>query len=411
MTPPALDGIRVLDLSQGAAGPICTQVLGDLGADVIKVEPPDGEWGRTLGPPFVRGVAAAFLGMNRNKRSITVDLKRPGAAEVIHRLARGCDVFVESFRPGVTERLGVDYESLAAPHPALIYCSITAFGAAGPWRDKPGVDGVVQAASGLMSVTGTADGPPVKVGVPAADMVGGHLAAQGILAALVARGRDGRGQRVEISLLDALIAFQAVPLSMYFASGESPQRTGSAAPYAAPNEALPTKDGHIMVAAYTPARWQSLCTVLGRPDLLSDPRFADGAQRVRNRAALGEELAVTFRTATTAEWVERLEAADILCGPLLSYPDLAAHPQVRSSGMITTVSHPVQGRNRVPGIPHRLAATPASVRRPPPLAGEHTEEVLGEAGFSAQEIAALRAGGVIGPAVESTAAAVPPAAR
>lgn len=410
MTPPALDGIRVLDLSQGAAGPICTQVLGDLGADVIKVEPPDGEWGRTLGPPFVQGVAAAFLGMNRNKRSLTVDLKRPGAAEVIRRLAQGCDVFVESFRPGVTERLGVSYEALAADHPALIYCSITAFGAAGPWRDRPGVDGVVQAASGLMSVTGAADGPPVKVGVPAADMVGGHLAAQGILAALVARSRGAQGQRVEISLLDALIAFQAVPLAMYFASGKPPERTGSAAPYAAPNEALPTKDGYIMVAAYTPARWQSLCAVIGRPDWLADPRFADGAQRVHHRAALAEELAAVFRQATTAEWLARLEAADILCGPLLSYPELAAHPQVRASGMIATVSHPVQGTHRVPGIPHRLAATPASVRRPPPLPGEHTEEVLSEAGFSAPEIAALRRGEVIGAAVGSETAA-PPAAR
>lgn len=403
MTAGALEGLRVLDLSQGAAGPICTQVLGDLGADVVKVEPPEGEWGRALGPPFVGGTAAAFLGMNRNKRSIAVDLKQPGGVEVISRLADRSDIFVESFRPGVTERLGVAYDALAPRHPALIYCSITAFGESGPWRDRPGVDGIVQAASGLMSVTGAADGPPVKVGVPAADMVGGHLAAQAILAALVARGRDGRGQRVEISLLDALIAFQAVPLSMYFASGEPPRRSGSAAPYAAPNEALPTADGHVMVAAYTPQRWQRLCEVIGRPDLLSDARFADGAQRVRNRAALAEELAAAFRRATTAEWLARLEAADILCGPLLSYPDVAAHPQVSGRGMIATISHPVQGTHRVPGIPYRFAATPASVRRPPPLPGEHTEEVLAEAGFSAQEIAALRTSQAIGAAGGSTA--------
>jgi len=396
MSAGALEGLRVLDLSAGAAGPICTMVLGDLGADVIKVEPPDGEWGRTLGPPFVGQVAAAFLGMNRNKRSIIVDLKRPRAREVIYRLATGSDVVVESFRPGVAARLGVDYDRLSAINPALVYCAITAFGNYGPWRDKPGVDGIVQATSGLMSVTGTADGPPVKVGVPAADMVGGHLAAQSILAALLARGKTGRGQRVEISLLDALIAFQAVPLSMYLASGDPPARAGSAAPYAAPNEAFPTQDGYIMLAAYAPERWQRLCQLIGRPDLLTDPRFADNAARVRHRAELAAILGGIFIQATTAQWLERLEAADILCAPLLTYPDLVAHPQVESSGMIVAVSHPAQGRIRMPGIPQRLAATPASVRLPPPLAGEHTEEVLRGAGFSAAEIGALAEEGAIG---------------
>lgn len=403
MTMGALDGIRVLDLSAGAAGPICTMVLGDLGADVIKVEPPEGEWGRTLGPPFVRGVAAAFLGMNRNKRSIVVDLKRPGAAEVIRQLASWSDVFVESFRPGVTARLGVDYAALSATNPRLVYCAITAFGDRGPWRDKPGVDGIVQAASGLMSVTGTADGPPVKVGVPAADMVGGHLAVEAILAALVARERTGGGQRVEIALLDALIAFQAVPLSMYFASGDPPARLGSAAPYAAPNEAFPTQDGYIMVAAYTPQRWKSLCDVLGRPDLAVDPRFADNAQRVRNRADLARILSEVFRQRTTAEWVRVLEEADILCGPLITYPELGTHPQVAANEMIVSLAHPELGTNRVPGIPQRLAHTPASVRLPAPLVGEHTDDVLREAGFSPDEIAHLRADAVIGTAASTAA--------
>jgi len=392
----ALEGVRVLDLSQGAAGPICTQVLGDLGADVVKVEPPGGEWGRTLGPPFVAGVAAAFLGMNRNKRSIVVDLKRPGAAEVIHRLAVGADVFVESFRPGVTARLGVDYDMLAADNPGLVYCAITAFGSRGPWRDKPGVDGIMQAMSGLMSVTGTEDGPPVKVGVPAADMVGGHMAVEAILGALLARQRSGRGQRVEVALLDALLAFQAVPLSMFLASGEVPLRLGSAAPYAAPNEAFPTRDGYIMVAAYTPERWGRLCAVLGRPDLERDPRFASGAERVRHRAALAQELAAVFQERTTAEWLERLEAADILCGPLLAYPDLVTHPQVQANEMIVSFDHTQMGGGRVPGIPHKLQHTPGTLRLPPPLPGEHTETVLREAGFSPEEIDRLAAAGVIG---------------
>ena len=395
MTAGALQGIRVLDLSQGAAGPICTMVLGDLGADVVKVEPPGGEWGRTLGPPFVDGIAAAFLGMNRNKRSIVVDLKRPGAAEVVCRLAAGADVFVESFRPGVTARLGIDHDTLSARAPRLVYCAITAFGNRGPWRDKPGVDGIVQAASGLMSVTGSADGPPTKVGVPAADMVGGHLAAEAILAALLARARTGRGQRVEVSLLDALLAFQAVPLSMYLASGEPPERLGSAAPYAAPNEAFPTRDGYIMVAAYSPERWRRLCQVLARPELAGDPRFASNADRVRHRAELHEILAGIFRQRPTAEWLELLEAVDILCGPLLSYPELVRHPQVVASEMILEFSHPALGSARVPGIPHRLQQTPGTLRLPPPLPGEHTAEVLRAAGFSPGEIDRLAAEGVV----------------
>ncbi len=405
MTGGALQGIRVLDLSQGAAGPICTMVLGDLGADVVKVEPPGGEWGRTLGPPFVGGVAAAFLGMNRNKRSIVVDLKRPGAAEVVCRLAATADVFVESFRPGVTTRLGIDHDALSARAPRLIYCAITAFGDRGPWRDKPGVDGIVQAASGLMSVTGPADGPPTKVGVPAADMVGGHLAAEAILAALLARARTGRGQRVEVSLLDALLAFQAVPLSMYLASGEPPARLGSAAPYAAPNEAFPTRDGHIMVAAYSPQRWWRLCEVLAQPELATDPRFASNADRVRHRAELHRTLAEIFRQRSTAEWLERLEAADILCGPLLTYPELVAHPQVAASEMILEFSHPALGSARVPGIPHRLQQTPGTLRLPPPLPGEHTVEVLRTAGFSPGEIDRLAAEGVVAVHAATAAAA------
>lgn len=395
MTAGALDGVRVLDLSQGAAGPVCTMVLGDLGADVVKVEPPGGEWGRTLGPPFVGEVAAAFLGMNRNKRSLVVDLKRPGAAAIVRHLAASADVFVESFRPGVTARLGLDHDALIARAPRLVSCAITAFGDRGPWRDKPGVDGIVQAASGLMSVTGTAEGPPTKVGVPAADMVGGHLAAEAILAALVARERTGRGQRVEVSLLDALLAFQAVPLSMYLASGEPPARLGSAAPYAAPNEAFPTRDGYIMVAAYSPERWRRLCEVLARPDLVADSRFATNADRVRHRGELSRALGEHFRERPTAEWLERLEAADILCGPLLTYPELVGHPQVAAGDMILEFAHPELGVGRVPGIPHRMQQTPPALRLPPPLPGEHTLEVLREAGYPPGEIEQLTAAGVV----------------
>ena len=315
----ALDGIKILDLSHGAAGPTCAMYLGDLGADVVKVEPPGGDWGRGLGPPFINGVAAAFLGMNRNKRSVMVDLKKPGGADLILRFAGLCDVALESFRPGVADRLGIGYESMAARNPRLIYAAISAFGQSGPWRDRPGVDGVAQAMGGIMSVTGTADGPPVKVGVPAADMGGAVYATQAILAALFARERTGRGQRVDVSLLDALLAYQVVPLSMFLAEGQSPQRLGSAAPYAAPNEAYSTLDGYVMVAAYTPKRWPALCGALGMPELATDQRFDTNEKRVKSRQALSTVLEPVFRTRTTTEWIKLLDEVDVLCGPLLTY--------------------------------------------------------------------------------------------
>jgi crotonobetainyl-CoA:carnitine CoA-transferase CaiB-like acyl-CoA transferase len=391
----ALDGIRVLDLSQGAAGPICTMHLGDLGAAVVKVEPPGGEWGRALGPPFVGDVAAAFIGMNRNKRSVAVDLKRPGGREVVARLAARSDVLVESFRPGVMSRLGLGYGTLAADCPRLVYCAISAFGQDGPWRHRPGVDGIVQGESGLMSVTGESDGGPVKVGVPAADTSAGFLAAQGVLAALFARERTGRGQRVDVALLDALLAFQTVPLAMYLASGEPPGRTGSGAAYAAPNEAFPTRDGFIMVAAYTPERWTKLCDVLGRPALAADPRFTSNEDRVRHRAALRDVLVPLFRMRTSAEWVSALDAADIMCGSIATYPDVVAHPQVLHNNMVVSFEHPRLGRTAVVGSPLRLSETPTAVRYPAPLPGEHSVEVLLGAGFTVREIAELAAAGIV----------------
>lgn len=251
------------------------------------------------------------------------------------------------------------------------------------------MDGVVQAMSGLMSVTGTEDGPPVKVGVPAADMVGGFLATAGILLALLARQRTGVGQVVDVSLLDALLAFQTVPLAMFFCSGQPPRRSGSAAPYAAPNEAFATEDGYVMVAAYSPDRWQKLCQVLGRPELAADPRFCTSDLRVQNRAALREVLEPVFRTRPTQEWVRRLEEADILCAPLLTYPELLASPHVAERQMVLELAHPRAGTTRVVGIPIRLGSTPGCVSRPAPLPGEHTLEVLREAGYSEEQVGEL----------------------
>jgi crotonobetainyl-CoA:carnitine CoA-transferase CaiB-like acyl-CoA transferase len=378
--------------------------LGDMGADILKVEPPGGEWGRRLGPPFVEGVAAAFLGMNRNKRSTVIDLKKIGGAEVVLRLAEHCDVAIESFRPGVSDRLGIGFDAMRTRNPRLVYAAISAFGQSGPWRDRPGVDGVAQAMGGIMSVTGTADGPPVKVGVPAADMAGGVFASQAILAALFARERTGRGQRVDVSLLDSLLSFQVVPLSMFLASGRSPQRLGSAAPYAAPNEAFETSDGHVMVAAYTDKRWPALCDALGRPELATDPRFNTNDKRVRGRTELRSVLEPLFSERTTAGWIAVLDEVDVLCGPLLAYPELVAEDHVTQSGSIVTVEHPAVGEVRAPVLPGRFSDTSGDVTGPPPpVAGEHSVAILGECGFTDTEIADLMDGGVvIGPDTHGT---------
>jgi crotonobetainyl-CoA:carnitine CoA-transferase CaiB-like acyl-CoA transferase len=392
----ALDGVKVLDLSQGAAGPTCTTYLGDMGADILKVEPPGGEWGRGLGPPFVEGVAAAFLGINRSKRSLVIDLKKPGGAEVILRICEHCDVAVESYRPGVADRLGIGYENMAARNPRLIYAAISGFGQSGPWRHRPGVDGVAQAMGGIMSVTGTADGPPVKVGVPVADMAAGVFASQAILAALFARERSGRGQRVDVSLLDSLLAFQAVPLSMFLATGEAPQRAGSAAPYAAPNEAFPTRDGHVMVAAYTTKRWHAFCGALGHPELATDSRFDTNEKRVHGRTELRDILEPLFRERTTADWIVALDEADVICGPLLGYSELVTEEHVVQSGSLVSTEHPVVGEVRAARLPGRFSETSANGAVPPPfLPGEHSEAILDECGFGRDEIRDLIHSGVV----------------
>ncbi|MEP7191843.1 MAG: CoA transferase [Actinomycetota bacterium] len=391
-----LEGVRILDISQGAAGPTCGMLLGDLGAVVVKVEPPGGEWGRRLGPPFLGGVSAAFLGMNRGKRSIGVDLKKPGAAEAVLRLAAGCDVVLESFRPGVADRLGVGYDAIRARNPRIVYAAISAFGQDGPWRDLPGVDGVVQAMSGLMSVTGTTSGPPVKVGVPAGDMLGGIFASQAILAALLARERTGTGQRVDVSLLDALLAFQVVPFSMYQASGEAPGRLGSAAPYAAPNEAFETSDGHVMVAAYTAQRWPALCTVLGVPELATDPRFVTNGERVLERHTLHDILEAIFRTRSTAVWMALLQEVDIICGPLLDYDGLMSEEHFKQYGLTTRVEHPAVGAMTTVRGPVRFSDSQAEVREgTPAVVGEHTTEVFAEAGLEEEMITDLLESGAV----------------
>ncbi|HHC08619.1 MAG TPA: CoA transferase, partial [Actinobacteria bacterium] len=288
------------------------------------------------------------------------------------------------------------YDDVAARNPRLVYATISAFGRRGPWRDRPRVDGIVQATGGIMSVTGTEDSGPVKVGVPAADMVAGIFASQAIVAALYARARTGRGQRVDLSLLEALLAFQVVPLSMYLASGSPPRRLGSAAPYSAPNEAYRTADGWIQVAAYTPQRWPRLCRAIGRPDLVEDPRFVDNPARVTNRDALREELERAFEQRTTKEWIAVLEEVDVLCAPILGYPELLAEDHLEAIEALPRYDHPEVGELRAVREPATFSETPARHRSAAPLRpGEHTREVLGEAGYDDEEIRRLIERGVV----------------
>ncbi len=390
-----LDGITVLDLSQGAAGPSAGMVLGEYGARVIKVDPPEGDWGRRLGPPFLGEDAAAYMGMNRNKRSVVINLKTASGPEIFKALAARSDIVLESFRPGVMDRLGIGYSVLSQQHPDLIYCAISAFGTTGPWRDKPGVDGIIQAMSGLMSVTGEPGGQPVKVGVPAADMTAALIAVQGILLALLARAATGKGQRVDVSLLDSLFFFQTVPWSMFMVSGQSPGRQGSAAPYSAPNEVYPTQDGFLMVAAYWPQRWDRLTQVLQCPELARDPRFSGVRERVIHREELFGLLADKFKMRSTEEWRQILEKEDILCAPVMDYDQLAQLDHVMTPQKFPRLEHSELGLTPGVGMPAQLADMPPKPQRPSPLVGEHTREILQEWGYASHVIDDLIEQGVV----------------
>ena len=391
----SLVGIKVLDFSQVLAGPACSMLLADMGADVIKIEAPRGELGRKLGPPWQNGESVVSMSCNRNKRALAIDLKRPGAAALMLRMARTADVVLESFRPGVMASLGLGYEQVRAVRPEIVYCSISAYGQSGPWRDKPGVDGIVQAVSGLMSVIGDEGMAPCKVQVPATDMTTAFLATVAILGALRSREREGVGQHIDVSLFNASLMLQQTALASYHATGELPTRMGSAAPYASPNEALPTRDGWIMVAAYHDDRWPALCRLLGQPETATDARFHDNTSRVTNRAALLDVLGASFRQKTTAEWQVLLDEADILCGPIASYAEVVASPQYAHNNVAIEIDHPVAGKLTMPGFALGDRDTASRVTRPPPLVGQHTGEVLSAYGLTSHEIETLLAHEVV----------------
>lgn len=391
----ALDGLTVIDFTQIGAGPTCTMLLADMGARVIKVEPPGGELGRGLGPGWLGDDSALFHGFNRNKLGVALDLKSAGGAAVARRLVAAADIVVESMRPGVMERLGLGPAQLAADQPGLIYCSISAYGQHGPYARRAGVDGIMQADSGLMSLTGEPDGEPCKVQAPVVDVMTGYVACMGVLAKLAQRARDGRGGHLDVSLFNAALALQQSSLTSYCADGQLPRRAGSAAPYSAPNQAFRTADGWIMVAAYMPERWRRLCEVLGQPGLADDPRFASSALRVANRADMVVALTAAFVTHDTGHWLAVLQQADILCAPVATYDQVMAHPQVSANRMVQSVRHDTLGEIRMPGFPINSAQENALPARPAPACGQHTEAVLGELGYSRDEIAALSASGTV----------------
>ena len=392
-----LDGIKVVDLSRILAGPFCTLTLGDMGAEVIKVENPEGgDDTRGWGPPFINGESAYFLSINRNKKSITLNLKADRGKEILKALLRLADVLVENFRPGTLDKLGFGYEAVHQLSPRLIYCSISGFGHTGPETQRPGYDVIIQGESGVMGLTGFPDGPPVKVGLSVADIAAGMYGVQGILLALLSRERTGRGQKVDIALLDSMISLLTYQAGIFFATGQSPNRMGNFHPTITPYEPFEAQDGYFNVAVGNDVLWARFCRVLGREELISDPRFATGAKRVENREVLRPILEKALKTRPAQEWLHILNEGGVPCGAINSLAEVFAEPQVKAREMILEVPHPALGTVKVTGIPVKLSATPGQIKRPPPLLGEHTEEVLQAwLGMSAAEIQGLRGDGVI----------------
>lgn len=392
----ALAGLTVLDLSRVLSGPFATMTLADLGADVVKIEQPGtGDDTRQWGPPFQGDEAAYFLSVNRNKRSLAVDLKSADGLALVRDLARRADVVVENFRPGTAARLGLGYDDLAAENPGLVYASISGYGQTGPDSHRAGYDAIAQARSGIMSVTGEADGPPVRVGVSSADLVAGMWAVIGILAALRERDRSGQGQWVDISLLDGSVSWLTYVASGYFATGTRPPRYGSAHPTIAPYQGFATKDGDLMLAVGNDAIWRRFASVAGLADLLEDPRFTTNPLRVEHRDELLPLVADAMAARTSVEWVEVLDAAGVPVGPIQTVDEVVTDPQVLARGMIGEVKHPTAGTVRTIGCPVRLTATPPQVRTAPPLLGQHTDDVLAELGVDQERLAALRASGAV----------------
>jgi crotonobetainyl-CoA:carnitine CoA-transferase CaiB-like acyl-CoA transferase len=386
-----LSGLTVIDLTRVLSGPYCTMLLADMGARVIKIEQPGkGDDTRGWGPPFVDGESAYFLSINRNKESLTLDLKHAGARRVLDALLDRADVVVENFRPGTMDRLGLGYDAVVAARPRLIYCSISGFGQTGPRRDEPGYDAVVQAEGGLMSITGDAAGPPFRLGVAISDIVSGMFAAQGITLALLARERTGRGQRVDIGMLDATAALLTYQAAIYFATGSAPRRMGNRHPTIVPYETFPAADGEFVVAVGNDEQWQRFCLAIEVPGLAADARFATNRGRVEHYDTLRPLLVAALRSRTREDWVGRLGPAGVPCGAVRDVAEVLGDAQLDAREMVALVEHSAVGAIRVLGVPIKLSDTPGAVRTAPPVLGQDTERILLELGMGAGEIDRLR---------------------
>ena len=392
-----LEGLTVVDLTRVLSGPYCTMQLADMGARVIKIERPGkGDDTRGWGPPFINGESGYFLSINRNKESVTLDFKHPDGRALLDQLISGADVIVENFRPGTLDEMGLDYGSLSARYPRLIYASISGFGQTGPRREEPGYDAMMQGEGGLMSITGDAATGGFKVGVAIVDLVSGMFAMQGILLALHARERTGRGQRVDIGMLDAVTALLTYQAAIYFATGVPPRRMGNRHPTVVPYETLQTSDGEVVLAVGNEDQWRRFCRVAGMENLADDPRFVTNRDRVLNYDTLMPIISGAFRARTRTDWIAALTAAEVPCGAVRDLHEVLTDEQLRARSMIESLSHPVTGEIRVLGIPVKLSDTPGDVRRPPPRLGEDTEGVLmKDLGLTSSRIAQLRQAGVI----------------
>ena len=379
-----LQAMRVLDVCQVMAGPFCCMLLGDLGADVIKVEPPDGgdQARRAMGFKLKGDDSLGFLNMNRNKRSITLDLKSEAGRNVFFRLAQTADVIVENYRPGAMKKLGVDYEALCAVNPGIIYASISGFGQSGPWADRPGFDLIAQAASGIISVTGDPAGPPARAGVPVTDIGCSLFTIYAILAAYIGRQATGRGQYIDASLYEAGIAFAIWDISEYWGTGRVPGRLGTANRMAAPYEAVRAKDGYFVIGANNDRLWLRLCEALERPDLAANPSYKTNADRLANRAALAADLERTFGSQDRDYWVSLLLEAGVPAGPISDYAEVFGSEHAKARQMKMMIEHPIEGAIPNIGFPVKLRGTPQQIRRPPPLLGEHNDEIFAELGIT-----------------------------
>ncbi len=391
-----LDNIKVLDLTRALAGPFCTMILGDMGAEVLKVEPaPKGEMIRGWAP-FDRGVGVYYLSVNRNKKSLAVDFRKPEALALLRRLAEKADVVVENFKPGSTARMGLDYETLKPANPGLIYASITGFGADGPYGHWPGYDQIAQGMSGMMSISGFPDGEPTRLGVPLGDLVGGMWGAIGVLAAVAQRHVTGLGQRLDVNLLGGLVGLLCVQGQRYLNLGEVPGRIGNDHPVIYPYGAFRAADGLINVAAATEAQWRKLCEIVGAPELTDDPEFADNTHRSQNRARLKRELDRLLAARGAVEWSREMMEAGIPAGPVYTLDQVFADPHVRATGMTEEIEHPALGMIRLLAGPVKLDAHDGrTVRRHPPVLGEHSRAVLAGFGLAREEIAGLIASGAV----------------